>query len=231
MSQPYWKQQNFNTLADHWRRAGKEELVLFTGAGTGHHAVDDARRPVQLPLGRQLAERLAAEVGLEYKGQPLSELAEYVLIKTKDRGHLLDLLADWLGHNKSYPDEVFKAMVLLPVHCFVTANYDVLLEEALRATSPSSEPPDVWDGRFAREPRADGRSVYKVHGSLGRPDTILVTDSDFEKKFGTSGINLAVVNRVRALLSDKTLYLLVSAFATEISGICTQRSERNSGSS
>jgi hypothetical protein len=83
-------------------------------------------------------------------------------------------------------------LVRLSAHvpAIYTTNFDDLLERAFRAAGKSyqvvAEARDLHEWRFDE---VDGRFVprfpiYKLHGSLDRPDTIVLGESDFQRRQG-----------------------------------------------
>jgi hypothetical protein len=137
----------------------------------------------------------------------LNQLAEYY---EKD-GHARKDLLDWLrrelrDQDRQLPDRFAHSLGRVPFKGFATTNYDTLLERTIQRSQ--GFPPTV----FACERTVDSPSpqrVYKLCGTIDRADdTVLITDDDFDRKFGDRNHNGAVLDRVREAFRDMTIVFL-----------------------
>jgi hypothetical protein len=178
--------------------AGRGRLVLFVGGGVG--------RGAGVPLWDELLEQLAVKAGMsEEDRRSLGELDPVDrarVIGKRLKGASLgqaaaDLLGGFVHHSLSHA-----LLAALPVTEVVTTNYDRLFEDASRA---ASIPVRVLPGGAADE---DRRWVLKMHGSIDRPDEIVLTREDYlryeERRAALAGI-------VQALLI--TRHMLFVGFA------------------
>jgi hypothetical protein len=178
--------------------AAAERLVLFLGGGVG--------RGAGLPLWGEMLDGLAERAGMSAAERgaiaQLDPLDRARLIgKRLHGGSLGALVAELLGgyrhHSLSHA-----LLAALPVEEVVTTNYDLLFEQASAAAGfPVRVLPD--------RPRPDDRRwLLKMHGSIDRPDEIVLTREDYlryeERRAALSGI-------VQALLI--TRHMLFVGFA------------------
>jgi hypothetical protein len=183
--------------------AASRDLVIFTGAGVGVGA--------GLPLWSGLLEELAREAA-KMRDDELEQLRQLGAI---DRAHVIERR---LGGEGPLREAVTKLLVdrsshyalthallaALPVDEVVTTNYDTLFETASAA---ASRPVTVLPyQRLA----PDRRWLLKLHGSVERPDDIVLTRDNFlayrERRQALAGI-------VQALLI--TRHMLFVGFSLE----------------
>ncbi|MFN8464345.1 MAG: SIR2 family protein [Caldilineaceae bacterium] len=173
-------------------RAG--ECILFLGAGV-HTAPPDGsvfqypkdRRPL---LGRELAETLARECEYQKKfpDDKSPDLQRITLCYENTRGMgrmaLVDALVRHLRISKT-PSPALEMLAALPVKIFVTTNYDDLLERALRkldkdpAVYVYDPKGDELTDDMAEPPMPEHPLLFKMHGDLGHPNSIVITDEDY----------------------------------------------------
>jgi len=166
------------------------ECILFLGAGV--HAAPPAGSPVPYPeadrppVGSALSRALAAAC----------ELAEFV--PGEDPGHLPRVaLAYEIAYSRArlveavnaavqvgkQPSPMLRALAELDFPVVITTNYDQLFEKALR--DAGKEPrvviytPRLEETVDYRKPTAKSPIVFKIHGDIARPETIVITDEDY----------------------------------------------------
>jgi hypothetical protein len=182
-------------IAEH---AARGRLVLFVGGGVG--------RGAGVPLWDDLLGQLATQADMS--DQECRSLGELDLV---DRARVIgkrlkgvslgqavaELLGRFVHHSLSHA-----LLAALPVSEVVTTNYDRLFEDASRA---AGIPVRVLPGDAADE---DRRWVLKMHGSIDRPEEIVLTREDYlryeERRAALAGI-------VQALLI--TRHMLFVGFA------------------
>ncbi len=173
--------------------AGK--CILFLGAGV-HHAPPDGsafqypeqERP---PLGGELAQQMAAECDFAAvcRGESPTNLQRVALCyeRNKSRQDLVNRIRTAVDDHTE-PSPALRALAELPFPIVMTTNYDQLFERAL-ALSPERKRPYV--GIYSRErvvtpdypgpddPSGDKPFVFKMHGDINVPESIVVTDEDY----------------------------------------------------
>jgi hypothetical protein len=171
----------------------KGQCVLFLGAGINIGSTDaafpypEAERPLQ---ARELAKELIK--GTDYKKKlrkedyhNLTKTALLVETSPGGRGLLIEALKKHLGKDK-HPSHALRMLACMPFSILITTNYDNLLEQALAAADDKTPtklgynpkhdalPQDVDEDPTPRNPL-----VFKMHGDLGDPRSIVITDDDY----------------------------------------------------
>jgi hypothetical protein len=172
---------------------GKGQCILFLGAGI--HAApprgsaSDYPRAKRPPMGGELAQLLSQECGFDQPlpDEPSSDLMRVALRYelARSRKSLVESLRRYLLEGKE-PSPVLKAVAQLPFPIFVTTNYDRFLEDTLQRVAnkhptvrvyskESREPTKDYPG----EPAEEQPLLFKMHGDLSDPATIVITDEDY----------------------------------------------------
>lgn len=164
--------------------------ILFLGAGAHAPPPDQSRyeylaeqRP---PIGAALSRKLATDCNLSgrFPTEDPSNLQRVALFYeiARSRRQLVDAVKDAVQTGKR-PSPMLRALAELGFPLVITTNYDQLFENALIATgkqprvavyTPNLEPTTDY-----RDPTADSPVVFKIHGDILRPETIVVTDEDY----------------------------------------------------
>jgi hypothetical protein len=160
----------------------------FLGAGAAAHA---------LPLGGQIARRWAAdhEYPLE-DADDLARVSQFLAVHQDDAMYPKELLSRELEAlpptDVTGADEPHAVLAALPLPLFITTNYDDSMFRALRAAgkdprteicrwnrSPAVEvePSPFADGAYAPTPA--NPLVYHLHGRLGIPESLVLTEDDY----------------------------------------------------
>ena len=170
-------------------RAG--ECILFLGAGgaraaAGGLARSTTRRPSRPPLGSALSELLAARCDLaeRFPSEDPRNLQRVSLFYEidKSRRQLVQALREAVHAGKK-PSPVLRALAELDFARVITTNYDQLFESALRAAGKqprvSVYTPKLEPTRDYANPTSQSPIVFKIHGDIDRPESIVVTDEDY----------------------------------------------------
>jgi hypothetical protein len=162
----------------------ESRCVLFVGSGLSSWA--------GLPTWHDLLTRMLDQVGDEdAENRELSEVRQ--LLNSAKLLDVADFCLDALGHHRFYSSlrenlrgsegaipEPHRILVRLPFAGIVTTNYDKLLERSFAHSSPKTPThadiaalgPLLFDGAFF---------ILKAHGDIDRPDTIVLTASDYQR--------------------------------------------------
>jgi hypothetical protein len=181
------------TLAERIREG---QCILFLGAGIhaappegSSYVYPEAQRP---PLPGELAEFLGKECHFSEKfpDEPSWNLMRVALCYENTPGLLRKGLVDSLERHLEEgrtPSPAVEMLAQLPFRIYVTTNYDRLLENALRKVAnreptvivydPTSDQPaeDILD----EQPPKDKPLFFKMHGDLGKRESIVITDEDY----------------------------------------------------
>jgi hypothetical protein len=181
--------------ADLVEAVARGECAVFCGAGLSI--------PAGLPSGAQLAEHLADRLdSFDGNRRDLTEVAS-VYEAERGRHALISFFIDRIESLSSGPSAVHEALCRLPVTAFITTNWDDLLERTLLLQKRDHAV--LVTDREVPFLRGGALPVIKLHGTLNRPDTIVVTDRDYHELFLTQP---AVLSLLDSLFSTKTIIFI-----------------------
>jgi NAD-dependent SIR2 family protein deacetylase len=161
----------WNALVD---RIADGMCIPFLGAGTSLGA--------GAPSAASLSKKLA--VLCEYPGRDpydFLKVAQYYRMKVDDyapRREIIKVLRD----KNIRPSPAHEALAALPFRYIITTNYDNLIERALigQGKEPTVMTYKVGSNvtEIATPPTEDKPIVYKIHGSMDDPQSMIVTEDD-----------------------------------------------------
>lgn len=96
------------------------------------------------------------------------------------RYYLVRAIRDALHVGSSRPGEVHRSFVQVPFDEILTTNFDTLIEEACRECQLELHVA-VDDVQLATARSRSVRRLLKLHGCIERPDTLIVTEADFDR--------------------------------------------------
>ena len=141
------------------------------------------RRP---PIGSALSRNLATSCNLaaRFPDEDPSNLQRVALFYeiARSRHQLVDAVTDAVQTGRR-PSPMLQALARLDFPLVITTNYDQLLENALRAAgkeprvavyTPRLEPTTDY-----RDPTVESPVIFKIHGDVSRPESIVITDEDY----------------------------------------------------
>jgi len=179
----------------------REEVVIWAGAGMSVYA--------GYPTGKELSEILIKNLTEKEKDLincqlPLPGIAEeYYRLKGNNRNSLIKILRDiFLKEPKS--KFTHESISTIPhIKTIITTNYDRLFEDVYQEKAHV-----IYDK--AQIPYIDQRQIqiFKIHGDLSNPDSIIITNSDYNNFFKNntdSGTFWAVI---RERLATKNVLFL-----------------------
>ena len=169
------------------RRIAKGACTPFLGAGACYGT---------LPLGSDVAARWASEHDYPLEDRTdLARVAQYVGVHTGDSMYPKELISEELAElappDFSAENEPHAVLASLPLPIYLTTNYDDFMVAALRRagkeprqdfcrwnTSPVilHEPSHLGNGLL---PSAANPIVYHLHGHLGIPESLVLTEDDY----------------------------------------------------
>lgn len=168
----------------------RQRCILFLGAGAHAPPPEQSRfeypaeqRP---PIGAFLSRMLAADCNLSEKfpnedPSNLQRVALYYEI-WRSRRQLVDAVTAAV-HTGKRPSPMLQALAELDFPLVITTNYDQLFESALIASGRQPQPvvyrrnPEAPDDY--RDPTAESPVVFKIHGDIQRPESLVITDEDY----------------------------------------------------
>jgi len=178
----------------------KGEVVLWAGAGLSLYA--------GLPSGARLREIL-------YEG--LTPLEKEEVRKNSDLSHLTDEICKLKG-NRNYiikvltstftkdfsSTETHKIISKIPrFRNIITTNYDRLFENAygnkLNLIFSDSHTPYIDDKKV---------NLFKIHGDLSDPDSIIITKSDYNRFFENDTEQNTIWNIIKGIVATKSILFI-----------------------
>jgi SIR2-like domain len=204
-------------------RVRDRECILFLGSGVhagpeegGPYTYSPEHRPA---LGWELTEALAKH---SRRSPHFTEDDERNLQRVslfyefgRSRRLLVDAIEAAVQRDKR-PSRMLLALAELDFPIVLTTNYDTLYEQALRAAG--KEPRVVVYSRreraeiTARDLAGDGPVIFKLHGDITHPESLVVTENDYIDFVGQmadkkKALNPIPVPLVARLLRCTTLFL------------------------
>ncbi|MDQ6807314.1 MAG: SIR2 family protein [Actinomycetota bacterium] len=170
--------------------------ILFLGAGVHYppppnsgFTYPEAHRP---PLAGSLAERLARKCDFTKicKGESDRNLQRVALCYEREltRKRLVEEIKLAVD-DESKPSAAVRALAELPFPLVMTTNYDTLFERAVQRDGVDKRPQvgiynprrfePTRDYSGVGDPTAERPFVFKMHGDVTAPDSLVVTDEDY----------------------------------------------------
>jgi SIR2-like protein len=167
-----------------------ERCILFLGAGVHAPPPDgspfdypaDVRPPIGSGLSRELARACAmAERFPNEDPENLQRVALFYEI-ARSRHQLVDAVGDAVQVGKR-ASPMLTALAELGFPLVITTNYDQLFEGALAAAGKQPRvavyTPNLEATTDYRDPSSQSPILFKIHGDISRPETVVVTDEDY----------------------------------------------------
>lgn len=154
--------------------------IVFAGAGLGNEAVPP------LATADALCKLLRAKLSVDDHGEGLSELLQY--LKNQEAGSRREVviwLREALNYENAEPGGAHHLLVELPIREILTTNYDLLIDEAARASGKViSNANSSNDYRTIREDlRSKAIVVGRLHGAFEHDESIVATTDDYLKNY------------------------------------------------
>ncbi len=173
------------------QKVAEGRCILFLGAGVHSpppegsvHRYPEAERP---PMGAQLSRILAAASGFdkEFPKESINNLQRVSLHFQRrfSRNKLVEQVREAVDEGKK-PSPALRALSELNFPLVITTNFDKLLERALYACG--KDPRKLVYSRDGQrqtqdypDPTAGRPFVFKIHGDIDEPESIVITDEDY----------------------------------------------------
>lgn len=168
----------------------ERRCILFLGAGVhapppegSEYQYPDAQRP---PIGSALSRQLAASCALpeRFPAEDVSNLQRVSLFYeiARSRRLLVEAVNAAVNTGKQ-PSPMLRALAELDFPLVITTNYDQLFERALYVVGKQPRAavytPNLEPTTDHRDPTAESPVVFKIHGDILQPETIVITDEDY----------------------------------------------------
>jgi hypothetical protein len=170
---------------------GRGECILFLGAGVhspppidSKYSYPENERP---PSGKRLAETLAGECDFhrDFPEDSTTNLQRVALCyeRRSNRAKLIQRVTVEITQGRK-SSAALRALAALPFPIIVTTNYDQFFERALtrlekepQVSIYSADPTAVT--KDVRRISPASPFVFKIHGDLSEPSSIVITDEDY----------------------------------------------------
>lgn len=180
----------------------KEDVIIWVGSGFSLYA----GFPSGQSLGDILIESLSiTERSLINKNLPLPELAEeFYRLKGNNRNTLIKILIETFKNNLPKSTEFHDKLSIIPhFKTIITTNYDTLIEDALKLKGQV-----VISSKQIPYLEKEKTQIFKVHGDLSEPDSIIITKSDYTNFLKDNRENDVYWNVIKERLSTKNVLFL-----------------------
>jgi hypothetical protein len=182
-----WATSEIEVIADAVRQM---RCILFLGAGA--HAPPPVQSRFEYPaeqrplIGAELSRKLAADLSFSgrFPNEDPSNLQRVALFyeAARSRRQLVDAVKDAVQTGKR-PSPMLRALAELSFPLVITTNYDQLFEQALKEAGKeprvTTYTPHLEPTVDFRDPTAESPVVFKIHGDILRPETVVLTDEDY----------------------------------------------------
>jgi hypothetical protein len=184
-----------------------------------------------LPLGADLAARWAQRYGYPLPDKTdLAKVAQYVAISRRDGLYPKDVLVSELSPATSRLLPILSqgalgalsAIADLPIHVYITTNYDDLLAQCLRLSRKEPivelcrwntvlrrKAGSVFDTRRPPQLSAERPLVYHLHGQLEARESLVLTEDDYlDFLINISREPRTIPARIQQALTDSSLLFI-----------------------
>lgn len=192
---------NEELISDLAKSLVNEQLSLFVGAGLSIDA--------GMPCWKELLRPIATELGLNIdKEAELTTVAQfYVNHHSNNRGALNSHICTQFSGDFS-PTYIHRLLAELPFFSYWTTNYDKLIEKSL--TEAKKHPHViVFPTQISLLKQDSKAKVYKIHGDIDHPNSIIITRDDYDTYFNK---NPLFINILKTDLLSKTFVFLGFSF-------------------
>ena len=170
-------------------------VVAFIGAGLSIGA--------GLPTWNELIQYICESAGIQhYEKDPL-KAAQYLEIKY-GRNYIIQQLREIIKSVNIKPTENHFMLAKLPISCFITTNYDNLLE---RTFDTIGKPYHriIYDNGIAYWDEKKEIQLLKMHGSIDDEERIILSENDYLQYFEN---HKAITLKIKDLLMYRTFMFL-----------------------
>lgn len=180
----------------------KEEVVVFLGAGVSIYA--------GFPSGEKLREKIYDSLTVAEKEEiperlNLAELTEQIVrLRNGSRNSLIQILTKtFLKEPCTFPFVHQKLASIPHIKTIITTNYDRLLEKTYKdecSVIISDKQIPYMDQKKAE--------VFKIHGDLSDPESIIISQSDYNSFFRNNTEQTIYWSLIKERLATKTVLFL-----------------------
>ncbi|WP_116787288.1 SIR2 family NAD-dependent protein deacylase [Flavobacterium psychrotrophum] len=179
-----------------------EDVILWAGAGLSLYAGYPSGTELKNIILNDLSQSEKTDIN---ENLPLTDLTEeYCRLKLSSRNSLINIL------NKTFKDYtplttfLHEQIASIPhFKTIVTTNYDSLFENAYHGRSEK-----IFHSKHIPYLDKNKVHIYKIHGDLSDPDSIIITKDDYNKFFKSNLENNILWTSVKACIASKNILFL-----------------------
>jgi len=187
-------------------RLKKKQIIPFVGAGMS--------KGFGFPLWKDLAINIIKVIGdpeidpTIVDKRDLMEVFEFLVINQKRKG-INDILKNFLKISENSLDipETHKNLIKLGAPIIYTTNWDNLIELTYKKLEKPYKVVETLED--FQTLKVNTPTIFKFHGSLTYPDSLVITESNYYERFG---IDSPFDIRFRSDLFERSLLLLGTSF-------------------
>lgn len=167
------KDTDYASFVDNYSQEMLERrAAVFVGAGLSV--------PCGFPTWDKLVEPFAKVLGLTTEaGKDLTDIVDYYKAKFPP-AEIAQRLVNVFDRPKAMPSQAHYVLASLPIETFWTTNYDCLIERAL-ANQGKTVDVKVDESRIYTHTPKRSAVLYKMHGDVLNPKSIVLAKSDYEE--------------------------------------------------
>ncbi|WP_454880914.1 SIR2 family NAD-dependent protein deacylase [Sphingobacterium detergens] len=178
-----------------------EDVIIWAGAGLSMSSGFPSGYGLKEILYNSLTEGEKKMVGTELS---LMELSQAIVDIQGTRNHLVSQLYKIFKGKVGTIGSVHQKLAKIPhFKNIFTTNYDRLLEQAIDNSIAISN-----EHQIALLESNRGTRIFKMHGDLSDPNSLVITTSDYNAMFRDDKLNNALWGFAKALISTKTVLFL-----------------------
>lgn len=182
----------------------KEEVVLFVGAGFSIKAGYPSGNELSQLIYSQLTDSEKANISQSLSLVDLTE--EFVQLRGNSRNSLISILKSIYGKNPVDLSGHEKIKSVPHLKNIITTNYDATFENVY-SDNCNLISQDTHCSYIDRS----RTSIFKIHGDLSVPDSIVITKSDYRHLYST-GNNTVLWTKIKDLLASNSVLFVGYSF-------------------
>lgn len=173
----------------------KGKCIPIIGAGFSKNAVLGSG---SIPLWNDIGKLFAAELDLDYDGNPIDIISNYV--HKYKRSVLVEKLREMLHINEAKPGKAHISFANLYFKIILTTNFDNLLEKSFEILK---KPYHVITSEYQLASNYSDKAtlIIKMHGDLNHPNKLVTTEKDYDLYFEN---NPLMTTYITGLLINRT---------------------------
>ncbi len=180
----------------------KEEVIIWAGAGLSINA--------GFPSGQKLGEILVNNLSKSQReiinsSLTLPDLAEeFYRLKGNNRNALITILKKTFQNTSLKPTSLHEQLSIIPhFKTIITTNYDTLIEDSFKEKGQV-----VLSSNHIPYLEKDKAHIFKVHGDLNDPSSVIITKSDYNNFFKSNSESDIFWTVIKERISTKSVLFL-----------------------